>query len=68
MSATSGWWRHFFEGPVVDFWLRAPMESATKEEAAFVAESLGVAPGRGCSTSRAAEVGTRWPWRRGAST
>jgi cyclopropane fatty-acyl-phospholipid synthase-like methyltransferase len=45
MSATSGWWRHFFEGPVVDFWLRAPMESATKEEAAFVAESLGVAPG-----------------------
>ena len=45
MSATSGWWRHFFEGPVVDFWLRVPMEAATKEEAAFVVETLGVAPG-----------------------
>lgn len=46
MSEANDWWRSFFEGPVVEFWLRAgPPQSATKEEAAFVAEALGVAPG-----------------------
>lgn len=45
MSATSGWWRGFFEGPAVDFWLRATEGLPTKEEAAFVADALGLAPG-----------------------
>ena len=45
MSAASGWWRTFFEGPTVDFWLRASAGLNTKEEAAFVAEALGLASG-----------------------
>ncbi len=45
MSETSGWWRTFFEGPSVDFWLRTSTGLPTKEEAAFVADALGLAPG-----------------------
>jgi cyclopropane fatty-acyl-phospholipid synthase-like methyltransferase len=45
LDTQTGWWRTFFEGPVVEFWLRAPLEEATKAEAIFVAEALGVAPG-----------------------
>jgi SAM-dependent methyltransferase len=45
MSVTSGWWQNFFEGPTVDGWLRAPLEAATKEEAAFLIDALGLAPG-----------------------
>jgi SAM-dependent methyltransferase len=45
MSDANGWWRTFFEGPMVDFWLRASAGLATGDEAAFVAEVLDVAPG-----------------------
>lgn len=45
MAESSGWWRTFFEGPGVDFWLRATTGLPTKEEAAFVADALGLAPG-----------------------
>lgn len=46
MGETTGWWRTFFEGPAVDFWLRAgPPQSATKEEASFLVDALGLAPG-----------------------
>jgi SAM-dependent methyltransferase len=45
LDARTGWWRTFFEGPAVEFWLRAPLEEATKTEALFIAEALGVGPG-----------------------
>jgi SAM-dependent methyltransferase len=45
VAESSGWWRNFFEGPMVDFWLRATTGLPTKEEAAFVADALGLAPG-----------------------
>jgi SAM-dependent methyltransferase len=45
MSATAGWWRTFFEGPTVDFWLRASSWMPTKDEAAFLADALNLAPG-----------------------
>lgn len=45
MNAPPDWWRTFFAGPFVDFWLRVPMEEATRAEADFVVEALGIAPG-----------------------
>src|SRR5579875_3067211 len=45
MGAASGWWTTFFEGPAVDFWLRATTNLPTKDEAAFLADALGLTPG-----------------------
>ena len=45
MDERPEWWRTFFEGPVVDFWLRASSGEATAAEADFVVEALGVRPG-----------------------
>ncbi len=44
MESRADWWRTFFRGAPVDFWLRAPLEEATKAEVAFLVEALGVAP------------------------
>ena len=45
MNPKPDWWRTFFSGPVVDFWLRVPLDEATRAEADFLVESLAVAPG-----------------------
>jgi SAM-dependent methyltransferase len=44
MDADADWWRTFFSGLVVDFWLSAPTEEQTRQEAEFVREALEVAP------------------------
>lgn len=44
MAHEAPWWRSFFSGPVVDFWLGATTAEQTKLEAEFVRESLGVEP------------------------
>jgi SAM-dependent methyltransferase len=47
MDNPSEWWRTFFSGPAVDFWLAVPSAEQTRQEADFVEESLGVsAPAR----------------------
>jgi SAM-dependent methyltransferase len=40
MSIKSDWWRHFFDGLAVEFWLRMTPQSATQEEAAFIERML----------------------------
>jgi cyclopropane fatty-acyl-phospholipid synthase-like methyltransferase len=45
MDPKDDWWRTFFTGPPVEWWLRAPLEEATKQEATFLVEALGVGPG-----------------------
>ena len=44
MDTQSGWWRTFFSGPVVDFWLAVPTGEQTKHEADFVQEALRATP------------------------
>jgi SAM-dependent methyltransferase len=44
MDNQAEWWRTFFSGPVVDFWLSATTAEQTRQEAGFVREVLGVAP------------------------
>jgi SAM-dependent methyltransferase len=44
MDAQSGWWRTFFSGPVVDFWLSVPTAEQTQQEADFIQEALQVPP------------------------
>src|SRR5437762_102596 len=36
MNIENDWWRHFFDGLAVEFWLRMTPESATQEEADFI--------------------------------
>src|SRR5206468_562610 len=43
-DAASDWWRTFFSGPFVEWWLAATPAAQTRQEADFVAASLGVAP------------------------
>ncbi len=45
MSAPSDWWRTFFSGPTVEWWLRAVPEDFTKAEALFVESALDLRPG-----------------------
>jgi cyclopropane fatty-acyl-phospholipid synthase-like methyltransferase len=40
MNIQKGWWRHFFDGLAVEFWLRMTPESATQEEADFIERML----------------------------
>jgi SAM-dependent methyltransferase len=44
MSAPPEWWRTFFSGAMVEFWLRAMTEEETRLEADFIEEMLRVAP------------------------
>ena len=44
MDARPDWWRTFFSGPVVDFWLSVPTAEQTSREADFLLEALGVSP------------------------
>jgi SAM-dependent methyltransferase len=47
MNAPSDWWRSFFTGLAVDFWLQATPEELTRNEADFVQKMLAVpAPGK----------------------
>jgi ubiquinone/menaquinone biosynthesis C-methylase UbiE len=39
------WWKDFFNGLMVDFWLAAMPEEVTRAEAAFLEERLGLSPG-----------------------
>ena len=38
------WWRDFFSGVVVDFWLRMPTEEQTRAEAGFIEKALRLSP------------------------
>jgi SAM-dependent methyltransferase len=42
MDSQAGWWRTFFSGPVVDFWLAVPTGEQTQQEADFIQEALQV--------------------------
>ena len=42
MEVDTEWWRTFFEGPFVDFWLATPPPEQTAKEVDFVQKSLGV--------------------------
>jgi SAM-dependent methyltransferase len=42
MDTPADWWRTFFSGPVVDFWLAVPSEEQTRQEADFLEETLQV--------------------------
>jgi SAM-dependent methyltransferase len=44
MDTQTEWWRTFFSGPVVDFWLAVPTEEQTRQEADFIRESLLAVP------------------------
>jgi cyclopropane fatty-acyl-phospholipid synthase-like methyltransferase len=44
MDAQPHWWRTFFSGPVVDFWLAVPTAEQTRQEADFLVDALGVSP------------------------
>lgn len=44
MGAQAEWWRTFFTGPVVDFWLAVPSEELTRAEADFIEEALDARP------------------------
>jgi SAM-dependent methyltransferase len=47
MNVPSDWWRTFFSGAVVDFWLRAMPEEETRRECDFIEQMLQVsAPAR----------------------
>src|SRR5262249_53070053 len=43
MSIENDWWRSFFDGLAVEFWLRMTPESATPEEADFIHRMLEAA-------------------------
>jgi WD40 repeat protein/SAM-dependent methyltransferase len=40
MHIESDWWRHFFDGLAVEFWLRMTPQAATQEEADFIERML----------------------------
>jgi SAM-dependent methyltransferase len=44
MDTQAAWWRTFFSGPVVDFWMQAMTAEQTRQEADFLEEMLQVAP------------------------
>jgi SAM-dependent methyltransferase len=44
MTVSSDWWKTFFSGPAVDFWLMTPTNEQTRNEADFIEESLQAAP------------------------
>jgi SAM-dependent methyltransferase len=47
VTAATDWWRSFFTGPAVEFWLQAVPEEQTRQEADFIQERLRVtAPAR----------------------
>jgi SAM-dependent methyltransferase len=44
MSTATDWWRTFFSGLGVEFWLQATTEEQTRQEADFIQERLRVSP------------------------
>ncbi len=44
MSSGDDWWKTFFSGPVVDFWLNIPSAEQTRHEADFLQTTLAVRP------------------------
>ena len=42
MNTPANWWRTFFSGPFVDFWLAATTDRQTEQEADFIEQSLRV--------------------------
>ena len=42
MDTHPEWWRTFFSGLMVDFWLAVPSDEQTRQEADFIQESLQV--------------------------
>jgi len=44
MEAQVEWWRTFFSGPVVDFWLAVPTAESTRAEADFIEEAIDASP------------------------
>jgi ubiquinone/menaquinone biosynthesis C-methylase UbiE len=44
MNEATDWWRTFFSGSAVDFWLRATSEEQTRQETDFVIQKLAVQP------------------------
>lgn len=42
MSKIDEWWRTFFSGGMVEFWLRATTDEQTRQEADFIAQTLHV--------------------------
>ena len=45
MNTESDWWRHFFDGLAVEFWLRMTPDSATQEEADCIERMLHASQG-----------------------
>jgi len=45
MQVDRDWWRTFFEGVVVDFWMAAMDDGRTRDEADFVARALELPAG-----------------------
>jgi SAM-dependent methyltransferase len=44
MTVSPDWWKTFFSGAAVDFWLMIPTKEQNQNEANFIEESLQVAP------------------------
>jgi SAM-dependent methyltransferase len=44
METQADWWRTFFTGPIVDFWLAVPTDELTRAEADFIEEALDPGP------------------------
>jgi SAM-dependent methyltransferase len=44
LGTQDDWWRTFFRGAMVDFWLSVPTEEQDRQEADFLQEALEVAP------------------------
>jgi SAM-dependent methyltransferase len=44
MTTSPDWWKTFFSGPAVDFWLLATTEEQTQKEADFIQQALAVSP------------------------
>ena len=44
MNSEPDWWRTFFRGGMVEFWLRATNDEQTRQEADFIQQMLEVAP------------------------
>jgi SAM-dependent methyltransferase len=44
MSAANDWWRTFFQGDMVEWWLAATTDEQTRQEADFVQKTLQVSP------------------------
>ena len=67
-EAHGDWWRTFFSGSAVDFWLAIPTEELNRQEADFIQGCFKSPRRPRFSTSLAAAAGIAVNWRSAAMT